>query len=148
MAKSSVKHRAISVRQGNNLAILAHKTGINRPASTYACVWKKIQGEADRHETDPPPAAQHLPCAEPPHAAAHPCVGRAGGGFVLWRAAGPAVYPANTGPQRLRQPCRGPAAAGYHAARRPRRNLFRRWRYPGRQQNLLDHPGLPAGTGG
>lgn len=56
---------------------------------------------------------------------------RAGGGFVLWRAAGPAVYPANTGPQRLRQPCRGPAAAGYHAARRPRRNLFRRWRYPG-----------------
>ena len=23
-----------------------------------------------------------------------------------------------------------------------------RWRYPGRQQNLLDHPGLPAGTGG
>ena len=59
MAKSSVKHRAISVRQGNNLAILAHKTGINRPASTYACVWKKIQGEADRHETDPPPAAQH-----------------------------------------------------------------------------------------
>ena len=44
MAKSSVKHRAISVRQGNNLAILAHKTGINRPASTYACVWKKIQG--------------------------------------------------------------------------------------------------------
>ena len=34
------------------------------------------------------------------------------------------------------------------AARRPRRNLFRRWRYPGRQQNLLDHPGLPAGTGG
>ena len=50
MAKSSVKHRAISVRQGNNLAILAHKTGINRPASTYACVWKKIQGEADRHK--------------------------------------------------------------------------------------------------
>lgn len=31
---------------------------------------------------------------------------------------------------------------------RPRRNLFRRWRYPGRQQNLLEHPGLPAGTGG
>ena len=83
MAKSSVKHRAISVRQGNNLAILAHKTGINRPASTYACVWKKIQGEADRHETDPPPAAQHLPCAEPPHAAAHPCAGRAGGGLCF-----------------------------------------------------------------
>ena len=39
-------------------------------------------------------------------------------------------------------------AAAQHAARRPRRNLFRRWRYPGRQQNLLDHPGLPAGTGG
>lgn len=61
MAKSSVKHRAISVRQGNNLAILAHKTGINRPASTYACVWKKIQGEADRHETDPPPPRSIYP---------------------------------------------------------------------------------------
>ena len=46
-------------------------------------------------------------------------------------------------PSGYAQPCRGPAAAGYHVARRPRRNLFRRWRYPGRQQNLLDHPGLP-----